>query len=76
MRVQIEEIGQGLHPGEVVVSVKTIDGTEVLTIDRRSLVDGTIDVGYPIKERESDYVAARGDDDGNMAGVGRPGYGA
>jgi hypothetical protein len=53
-RVRVREVGQGLHPSEVVVEVVTADGTsERLVVDRRSLRDDTLGVGYPLaKERD------------------------
>ena len=47
-RIRIEELGQGQHPSEVMISVATKDGRETLIVDRRSIKDHTIDVGYPV----------------------------
>jgi hypothetical protein len=49
MKVKVAEIGKGLHPSEVVVAVKTVDGDQSLVIDRRSLDNGFINIGYPIR---------------------------
>jgi len=49
LRLKVQESGAGLHPSEVVVALRTADGSsEKLLIDRRSLHEGTISVGYPI----------------------------
>ena len=49
LRLKVQKSGDGLHPSEVVVEVRTADGSrENLLIDRRTLHDGTIGVGYPI----------------------------
>jgi hypothetical protein len=50
-QVKIETIREGQHPSEVVVAVRTADGgSEKLIVDRRSIRDNTIDVGYPVGE--------------------------
>ena len=53
MRIKVEEVGNGLHPSEVVVSVKTTDGAERLVVDRRSLSESrSLEIGYPIDSRD------------------------
>jgi hypothetical protein len=47
-RVRIDEVGQGQHPSEVMVSVKTSNGSETLIVDRRSVVNNSLDIGYPV----------------------------
>ena len=47
-RVCVDEVGQGQHPSEVMVSVKTSSGLETLIVDRRSLVHNSLDIGYPV----------------------------
>lgn len=48
-RVKVERVREGQHPNEVVVAVTTADGSrEVLIVDKRSLRNGTIRVGYPV----------------------------
>jgi len=49
-RVKVAEIGEGLHPSEVVVAVATNDGIENLVVDRLSLKDDRIEVGHPIRK--------------------------
>jgi hypothetical protein len=56
MKVKVKEIGQGLHPSEVVVAIATNDGEQNLVIDRRSLQNNFINIGYPIIQREHDYL--------------------
>ena len=49
MRLKVERIGDGLHPSEVVVGVKTTSGVQLFHIDQDSLAaDGTINVGWPV----------------------------
>ncbi len=55
MLVKIKEVGKGLHPSEAVVQISTEEGSELLIVDRRSIADETIDVGYPIANR-NDYL--------------------
>lgn len=57
MRVRIEEVRNGLHPSEVVVSVRTTEGMERLVVDRRSIAQNhSIEVGYPIDRRENLFL--------------------
>ena len=56
MKVKVAEIGDALHPSEVVVAVKTLTGTENLVVDRRSLRSGTLSVGYPIRREDETYL--------------------
>ena len=57
MRVKVEEVGKGLHPSEVVVQIETVEGgPERLVVDRRSIVDGGIEVGYPVRRDNGYYL--------------------
>ena len=56
MRVKVAEVDEGLHPSEVVVAVKTNEGTENLVVDRRSLKDGAVEIGYPIRQHGDFYL--------------------
>lgn len=50
-QVKVDQISDGQHPSEVIVSVPTADGgSEKLVVDRRSIRNGTLDVGYPVGE--------------------------
>jgi len=51
MRVRIEEIGRGLNPNETVVGVRTPDGMQRMVVSSRSIRDGTIDIGWPIRRQ-------------------------
>ncbi len=55
-RVKVEEVGEGLHPSEVIVAVATNDGTENLVVDRQSLKDGRIEVGHSIRQQGDLYL--------------------
>lgn len=48
MRLKVEKVEEGLHPSELVASVRTKVGTEELTIHPRSLKDNTVTVGWPV----------------------------
>ncbi len=48
MRVRIEEVGTGQHPSEKIVKVETVEGPEQLIVDKRSIRDQSIDVGFPV----------------------------
>jgi hypothetical protein len=56
VRVKVAEVSEGLHPSEVVVAVTTNEGTENLVVDRRSLKDGGVEVGYPIRQQGDLYL--------------------
>ena len=47
-RVKVTQVGSGLHPSEVIVAVDTTDGPERVVVDRRSLENDMLEVGYPI----------------------------
>lgn len=53
-RIRIHKVGDGQHPSEVMIAVNTSTGQERLIVDRRSLKNDTIDVGYPVGG-EGDY---------------------
>lgn len=46
MRLKVEPVGTGLHPSEVVVTVRTADGgIERIVISRRSMANNMVEVG-------------------------------
>lgn len=56
-RVKARTVGDGQHPSEVVVSVNTADGKqEELIVDRRSLEEGWLRVGYPIRSQAGNFL--------------------
>jgi hypothetical protein len=52
MRVKVDEVGQGMHPSEVLIKIETVQGPQELVVDKRSLRQNTIEVGYPIAQQE------------------------
>lgn len=52
-RIKVEAAGEGQHPSEIVVAVQTAEGAEKLVVDRRSLRGNTLEVGYPVGERDA-----------------------
>jgi hypothetical protein len=49
LRIKVKPIREGSHPSEIVVAVETADGKhERLVVDKRSLIDDTLGVGYPV----------------------------
>lgn len=54
-RIKVEVLGEGQHPSERMVAVVTAEGVrETVIVDRESIENSTIDVGYPVggnKER-------------------------
>lgn len=57
MRVKVREIGPGLHPSETVVEIQTVGGAEKLVVDRKSIQDRTIFVGWrPVAEKKGQWL--------------------
>ena len=51
-RVKVRTVGVGQHPSEAVVSVNTADGKqEELIVDKRSLEEGWLRIGYPLRSQ-------------------------
>ncbi len=48
-RLKVSRVGEGLHPREVVVRVRTADGAdEEVAVDETALAGDTLEIGYPI----------------------------
>jgi hypothetical protein len=56
MRVRIEEVGTGQHPSEKVVRLQTRDGPEQLIVDKRSIHDNSLDVGFPVGQHNGQFL--------------------
>lgn len=56
MRIEVNQIGGGLHPEEVVVSVATREGSAELAVDRSSLKGTSISVGWPVGQEGDFYL--------------------
>lgn len=57
MRLNVHEIGEGLHPSEVVVEIRTATGPERVAVDRKSVQHGTIFVGWrPLAEKRGRWL--------------------
>lgn len=53
MRLRIEKVEEGLHPSELVISVKTKDGPVSLVIDPTAVFeDNTVTIGWPVGRQE------------------------
>lgn len=50
-RLRVAIIRDGLHPTEVIVAVETDQGQVSLAIDKESLNNNLIEVGYPVARR-------------------------
>jgi len=53
MRLKVKELGEGLHPSEMYVSVETKDGPQELAVDPSSVHASTLIVGWPVEKRGS-----------------------
>jgi hypothetical protein len=54
MRLKVEKIGEGLHPSELVVSVRTRTGPVNVIVDPKLIApDNTIGVGWPVAKDNS-----------------------
>jgi len=50
-------VGKGQHPSEAVVAVTTAGGArEELIVDRRSIKNHTLTIGFPITSRGNDLL--------------------
>lgn len=48
-RIRVEVLGEGQHPSERTVVVTAADGArETMIVDKESIDDSSIDVGYPV----------------------------
>jgi hypothetical protein len=56
MRLKVEEAGKSLHPNEVVVVIKTINGQERLVVSRRSIQNGSVQIGWPLGESDKAFL--------------------
>lgn len=55
MRLKVDQLGEGLHPSELVVSVQTRTGSEEVVVDPRSVKNNSLSIGWPVG-REGNYV--------------------
>jgi len=57
MRLKVERQGQGLHPDETVVSVRTKDGPVTMVVDHTIIYpDDTVVVGWPVARDASLFL--------------------
>ncbi len=52
MRLKIEIVGNGLHPSEAVVGIRTSEGPQRMVIARRTIHDGSISIGWPLGHQD------------------------
>ena len=56
-RIRVEVLGEGQHPSERMVAVTTASGDkENVMVDRRSIDNDTIDVGYPVASEPGRFL--------------------
>lgn len=48
MQLKVVETRNALHPSEVVVVVKTAQGSESLVVDRSSVHENLLEIGFPL----------------------------
>lgn len=56
MRVKVRQIGKAIHPSEVVVELPTENGDERLVVDRESIHENSLSVGWPIAKKKGQYL--------------------
>ena len=56
MRIKLDDIREGLHPGEAIATIETVTGPEELVISERSAQEKSIDVGTPVGRSEEYYL--------------------
>lgn len=53
MKLKIKQVGPGLHPNEVVISIQTKEGTEQLAVNQRVLQEGLLKLdGFPVGSQD------------------------
>lgn len=55
-QLRVASVRDGLHPSEVIVTLDTDQGQVNLAIDRASLTDNLIVVGYPVAKRDGQVL--------------------
>jgi hypothetical protein len=55
MRLKVERIGEGLHPSEIFVGIKTKNGVEQVAVDSESLHNGSLPIGWPVG-KDGDFL--------------------
>jgi hypothetical protein len=56
MRLKVATAGNGLHPNEAVVIVRTTSGAERLVVPRQSIFNNSIEIGWPIRTRDDSFL--------------------
>jgi hypothetical protein len=56
MKLRLKEVGEGLHPRERMAEIKTSEGPEYLILDEQTVKGGSIEVGFPVRVRNGDYL--------------------
>jgi hypothetical protein len=51
MRLKIERAGEGLHPSEIFVTIRTEGGVQEVAVDPKSLQNGSLPVGWPVGKK-------------------------
>lgn len=55
LRLKVTPLGEGLHPSEVFVSVRTRDGAQDLAVSPAAIHGSTVAVGWPVG-KEGPYL--------------------
>lgn len=51
MQLKVQTLGEGLHPGEVLVRIDTIDGKhEEVLLDKKAVISNNVEVGRPLQK--------------------------
>ena len=56
MRLRVEQVGNGLHPNETVVAVRTTTGRERLVVPRQSISNDSIEIAWPIRIKDDAFL--------------------
>jgi len=56
MRLRVKDAGEGLDPRERLAEIRSSEGSEYLILDESSVKLGSIEVGFPIRVRNGDYL--------------------
>lgn len=56
MLLKIENLGSGLHPSELVVGINAKDGDEAVAVDRASVFEDKLSIGWPVGQEGNFYL--------------------
>ncbi len=56
MRVRIADVWPGRDFKEKIIMIETVEGSEELAVDRWSVQEQSLDVGFPVDEQDGQFL--------------------